>query len=76
MWPVPPVAHHYSRDGVSSKEDGVCLDWQGEVKAWAEVSTGGFSASNLLVKVWVFSISLALWSLTERALFFSLLALT
>lgn len=61
MWPVPPIAHHYSdnsRDGVSStadsKEDGVCLDWQGEVKAWPEVSTGGFSASNLLVKVWFF----------------------
>jgi hypothetical protein len=54
MWPVPPIAHYYSdnsRDGVSSKEGGVCLDWQGEVKAWPEVSTGGFSASSLLVKV-------------------------
>lgn len=54
MWPVPPIAHCYSdnsRDGVSSKEGGVCLDWQGEVKAWPEVSTGGFSASSLLVKV-------------------------
>lgn len=49
MWPVPP----HSRDGewaAESKEEDVCLDWQGEVKAWPEVSTGGFSASNLLVK--------------------------
>jgi len=50
MWPVPPN----SRDGewsAESKEEDVCLDWQGEVKAWPEVTTGGFSASNLLVKV-------------------------
>ena len=63
MWPVPPIVHHYrdkSRDGVSSsadsKESEVCLDWQGEVKAWSEVSTGGFSATNLLVKVRFLSI--------------------
>ncbi|KIM40227.1 hypothetical protein M413DRAFT_446394 [Hebeloma cylindrosporum] len=58
MWSVPPIAHqdnNNSRDGVTSwadsKEDGVCLDWQGEVKVWAELTTGGFSASHLLVKV-------------------------
>jgi len=57
MWPIPPTAHHYrnkSYEGelcAGSKEDGICLDWQGRVKVWSEVSAGGFSASNLLVKV-------------------------
>ena len=47
MWLVlAPIAHHYrnnSREGAlpaDSKDDGVCLDWQGEAK----VGSGGFSA--------------------------------
>lgn len=27
------------------------LDWQGEIKPWGEVTSGGFSTSNLVVKV-------------------------
>jgi len=57
MWSVPPVVHNSSGpswqeyDTVSGEADAdVCLDWQGEVKCWAEVASGGFTASNLIVK--------------------------
>lgn len=61
IWSVPPALHNHHGRGVGKErsgehsgvsEDGdVYLDWQGEVKCWAEVNTGGFSASNLIVKV-------------------------
>ncbi|KDR75755.1 hypothetical protein GALMADRAFT_68348 [Galerina marginata CBS 339.88] len=57
MKPVPPVVHNASAgtwkeyDNASGEAGGdVCLDWQGEVKTWPEVSSGGFSTSNLIVK--------------------------
>ncbi|KAF8897075.1 hypothetical protein CPB84DRAFT_1781501 [Gymnopilus junonius] len=62
IWSVPPALYSHSEHSIRNgkekagkhngvPEDGdVYLDWQGEVKCWGEVSTGGFSASNLIVK--------------------------
>ncbi|KAF8161225.1 hypothetical protein B0H34DRAFT_781810 [Crassisporium funariophilum] len=55
MWPVPPLAVNGDACGqekiaADEMDKNICLDWQGEVKCWAEVTAGGFSVSNLLVK--------------------------
>lgn len=57
MWSVPPQAtatnyENRRRDPLSGDLDAdISLDWQGEVKCWGEVTSGGFSVSNLIVKV-------------------------
>ncbi|KAF9565543.1 hypothetical protein CPC08DRAFT_168196 [Agrocybe pediades] len=62
MWPVPPVVHNGASSHGTWKDydsasgeagadtDDICLDWQGEVKCWPEVNSGGFSVGNLVVK--------------------------
>lgn len=37
-------------DGIDLDAEA-CLDWQGEIKPWAEVTAGGFNTSCLMVKV-------------------------
>ncbi|CAA7259056.1 unnamed protein product [Cyclocybe aegerita] len=48
------------KEGKEAEEEAedadVCLDWQGEVKCWPEVTAGGFTASNLFVKVRFFRV--------------------
>ncbi|KAF8200996.1 hypothetical protein BJ912DRAFT_843974 [Pholiota molesta] len=60
MWPVPPraAAHARSRSNSADTQEDVdvdleaeaYLDWQGEIKCWAEVTSGGFSVNDLHVK--------------------------
>ncbi|KAF9485926.1 hypothetical protein BDN70DRAFT_794831 [Pholiota conissans] len=45
MWPVPPLA---SSEGAYTAS--AYLDWQGEIKCWADVTCGGFSVNGLHVK--------------------------
>lgn len=57
MWSIPPQVavmdyEHGEGDPFSGDADAdICLDWQGEVKCWGEVTSGGFSVGNLIVKV-------------------------
>lgn len=62
MWSVPPVVHNGASPGTWKDSDSasggtdacaedICLDWQGEVKCWPEVTSGGFSVGSLVVKV-------------------------
>ncbi|KJA28976.1 hypothetical protein HYPSUDRAFT_128152 [Hypholoma sublateritium FD-334 SS-4] len=51
LWPVPPHAPPPGADHSASAGSGnAYLDWQGEIKPWGEVTSGGFSTSNLVVK--------------------------
>ncbi|KAF8967900.1 hypothetical protein BDZ97DRAFT_1903155 [Flammula alnicola] len=61
LWPVPPHNLKVASDRANAanlpqydvdldSDADVYLDWQGEVKCWAEVTAGGFSTSSLLVK--------------------------
>ncbi|KAH9485031.1 hypothetical protein JR316_0001935 [Psilocybe cubensis] len=57
MWSIPPQAtavsfgDHRGSDSTSEDPDAdISLDWQGELKCWGEVTSGGFSVSNLIVK--------------------------
>jgi hypothetical protein len=42
---IPPT--HFSRDS----QEATHLDWEGEVKCGHEISVGGFTANNVVVKV-------------------------
>jgi hypothetical protein len=44
---IPPALNHAAH----ASQDAVHLDWEGEVRCGHDISVGGFSASNVVVKV-------------------------
>lgn len=47
---VPPLAMNKPMSNTEADDD-VYVDWEGEVRCWGEVSTGGFFSGPLIVKV-------------------------